>query len=956
MPKYLDMHGLETLTGEIENTYLKKNQRGAAGGVASLNSSGKVPSSQLPDTGTSDYSDLTNKPQINGVTLYGNKTSANLGIANAENPVFTGSMSMGRVENTTVGEKSTATGTSVTASGSNSHAEGGGTTASGAQSHAEGGGTTASGSNSHSEGAGSEATNSSAHAEGTRTTASGDSSHSEGSGTTASGYSAHAEGAGTTASGSYSHAEGASTIAASGNAHAEGGGTQANAGCAHAEGSTTRANGSNSHSEGGGTIANGDCAHAEGSTTQANGASSHAEGGGTVANGACSHVGGRCNVPDDYSSWAEWVANTNYAVGDKAKRTITENNETTVTGYICKTPNNDSTFDSSKWDIDLYMNYAEIIGNGSLSVPSNARTLDWDGNEELAGDLTLKKGTADEFSVSELKTEINSKTDELKSAVDNLDTTVLGVKNYVENKKIITSGTSKGELTSDSDFSVSEKIPISLFTSGTIITVDYGTVPANALFCVYDNQDAYLGSYSLDSANTKRTFTCNYDAEIASYFRFSFQKGYHARIANRLDTETKWETEITGGLGNDVDAIEADIANIPNVYMSTADTLDYSMVNRLDPDACEIGLVYPSGRIDDSKTSYFTTDYMSIHAGETLYFMTIVGAGTYAKRVAAYDQNKTVLPDEFISSDTGSFQQQNDVAYIRASFPYVSSDVYRTPQGKVCLPVSNPIYVPGYGQEPVIKPEYIRPFIRVYATDTESQIIEKFIRAYNCGNCDVWFDRASYTFGPELEKVSTDYGMTSNEIPIGNNCRYYFNGSTLTATVDLSQHPTAEGEDEFYCNFLGCQRRPSSYELHDGVLIATDTRYVVHDESSALSQTYRHLYQNMEMHYHTNLRQEAIRKCIGGGTGAHGVVEIVGCKFTTDGVDSCVSFHGNGTDVEGAEFDLNIRGCWFTGGIRAGALSANQTARLFYTGNSATAAPATYDRWTVTAFLNEVRS
>lgn len=304
------------------------------------------------------------------------------------NPVFTGSISMGRVENTTVGEKSTATGTSVTASGSNSHAEGGGTTASGAQSHAEGGGTTASGSNSHSEGAGSEATNSSAHAEGTRTTASGDSSHSEGSGTTASGYSAHAEGAGTTASGSYSHAEGASTIAASGNAHAEGGGTQANAGCAHAEGSTTRANGSNSHSEGGGTIANGDCAHAEGGGAIANGMNSHAEGGGTIANGGCSHAGGKNNVPDDYSRWDEWVANTSYSVGDKVKRTVTENNETTVTGYICKTANNDSTFTSSKWTLDLYMNYAEIIGNGStLSATSNARALDWSGNEYLKGNV-----------------------------------------------------------------------------------------------------------------------------------------------------------------------------------------------------------------------------------------------------------------------------------------------------------------------------------------------------------------------------------------------------------------------------------------------------------------------------------------------------------------------------------------------------------------------------------------
>lgn len=30
--------------------------------------------------GTSDYDDLTDKPQINGNTLTGNKTSANLGI------------------------------------------------------------------------------------------------------------------------------------------------------------------------------------------------------------------------------------------------------------------------------------------------------------------------------------------------------------------------------------------------------------------------------------------------------------------------------------------------------------------------------------------------------------------------------------------------------------------------------------------------------------------------------------------------------------------------------------------------------------------------------------------------------------------------------------------------------------------------------------------------------------
>lgn len=44
--------------------------------------------------------------------------------------------------------------------------------------------------------------------------------------------------------------------------------------------------------------------------------------------------------------------------------------------------------------------YIEIVGNGALLAESNARTLDWDGNEELAGGLTLGKGTADETTIT----------------------------------------------------------------------------------------------------------------------------------------------------------------------------------------------------------------------------------------------------------------------------------------------------------------------------------------------------------------------------------------------------------------------------------------------------------------------------------------------------------------------------------------------------------------------------
>lgn len=46
-------------------------------------------------------------------------------------------------------------------------------------------------------------------------------------------------------------------------------------------------------------------------------------------------------------------------------------------------------------------NHIEIVGNGKdSSHRSNARTLDWQGNETLAGNITLGKGTADEVTLT----------------------------------------------------------------------------------------------------------------------------------------------------------------------------------------------------------------------------------------------------------------------------------------------------------------------------------------------------------------------------------------------------------------------------------------------------------------------------------------------------------------------------------------------------------------------------
>ena len=174
--------------------------------------------------------------------------------------------------------------------------------------------------------------------------------------------------------GNYSHAEGYDSIASDT--------------YSHAEGYTTVASGSASHAEGYYTKALKYCSHSEGNYTIANGSYSHAEGYYTVANGEGSHVSGEYNVEDSYANWREWVSGTSYAVGDKVKRTTGSGASQSVNGYICKTANSDTSFTGSKWTYAGKMNFAEIIGNGTgASARSNARALDWDGNEYLKGDL-----------------------------------------------------------------------------------------------------------------------------------------------------------------------------------------------------------------------------------------------------------------------------------------------------------------------------------------------------------------------------------------------------------------------------------------------------------------------------------------------------------------------------------------------------------------------------------------
>ena len=151
-----------------------------------------------------------------------------------------------------------------------------------------------------------------------------------------------AQGQGTTASAIYSHAEGRSSTATGACSHAEGDGSTASGQCSHSEGSST---------------ASGRMAHAEGGLTIASGVLSHSEGLSTEANHRSQHVLGEYNIVDTNAAAAT-------ELGD----------------------------------------YIEIVGNGTADdARSNARTLDWSGNEVLAGKLTVGAAPTNNMDVATKK-------------------------------------------------------------------------------------------------------------------------------------------------------------------------------------------------------------------------------------------------------------------------------------------------------------------------------------------------------------------------------------------------------------------------------------------------------------------------------------------------------------------------------------------------------------------------
>ena len=355
-------------------------------------------------------------------------------------------------------------------------------------------------------------------------------------------------------------------------------------------GDDVEASGDYSHAEGSGSISTAEAAHAEGSNGMAAGDSSHVEG---LFCGTCSE--------------ASHAEGTNTLATRKSQHVFGENNVWEYTEGYQYTPMDDPAINEKG-------EFIEIVGNGDFyeGEYSNARTLDWDGNERLAGDLYVhaeEDGTggdkvATEDDLEEATTELKSALFENESAVFEQGGVVLASGWLEDNSKRCR--TNKFFLKKGATFTI---VPNGLYYN----------------FAKYKASDGsytrYKGSWTEDNATA--TFSVDYDAYIIVWVRNSSNTDL---APADVTTTVVYQNDLIVKNADDISKLQTKVSNVPvltEIYPS-ANGVEFSgntAVN--DPLIVKINNIFYFRNISNPQgVAYLNRpgDTFSVSSGYGLYF------------------------------------------------------------------------------------------------------------------------------------------------------------------------------------------------------------------------------------------------------------------------------------------------------------------------------------------------
>lgn len=212
-----------------------------------------------------------------------------------------------------------------------------------------------------------------------------------------------------------------------------------------------------------------------------------------------------------------------------------------------------------------------------------------------------------------------------------------------------------------------------------------------------------------------------------------------------------------------------------------------------------------------------------------------------------------------------------------------------------------------------------RSVMYIMKEDNDTQLLIKMKEAFDKGNVDVIFEKATYTLSEAYDYIRNTLGENwTIGLPVGKGCRYFFNDSTI-----ISNPPADNYSDSR--NILDCQAMGSDYEIYDVTLINNGGRYCIHDEGNSSKIPYCHKYENVVMIYNkTELTHDTGCKAFGCGTGFDASISFDGCVFIHNGQEATrIAVHSATSNPDSSPCKLHfiMKNCY----IDVGSIWINQS-------------------------------
>ena len=194
--------------------------------------------------------------------------------------------------------------------------------------------------------------------------------------------------------------------------------------------------------------------------------------------------------------------------------------------------------------------------------------------------------------------------------------------------------------------------------------------------------------------------------------------------------------------------------------------LDWSGVNRLNPDECEIGKYIGENGIINVNPSYYLSGKIPIFPGETLYIISnnpIVVSASY-RFYTIYDRNNDIIGS---GSNTNQISYIEGAKYVRFSALYRSTESAQQPTGNMVISDNSVSTFIAYGTKPKIKSEYI-PSVQdttvplVYLPSEICVGVGRTIELYNelvCQNASKYHLHYTCNVGTQYERKYTIVGV-----------------------------------------------------------------------------------------------------------------------------------------------------------------------------------------------------